>query len=173
MGNIIFRILHILFLVVGVVLVTSMTDASVREKEVLAYSHDAYEQDDLSFMIDGNYLNEIPIVFESVTQNGRAYNVYVYDVAYAITINETTTFSDGLQIIIEQVAGEDLPYATATTFSGNNDFELSFSSVQYYDLPLYVMYDQDNGKLRIDRDELGNNVITNITVTDNTQTYIS
>ncbi len=172
MGKLIFRIIHILALVVGVVLVTSITDANVRQRDIIEYSHVAYDDGDLSFMIDGNYYDETPLYEEIITYNQQVFNVYIYDVVYAINANEETTFNDGLQLIIEQTDGEEMPYATNITFYGTNNFELSYAGTQYYDLPLYVMYDQDNGKLRINRSELGIHTIERITVVNGNNTYI-
>lgn len=172
MAKLIFRIIHILFLVVGVVLVTSITDAKFRQNAILEYSHDLYDDDDLSFMIDGNYVKNTPIAEEEVNQEGRTFNIYVYDVVTAINTETDTTFKDGFQIIIEQLTGDPMPYATDISFSGT-DYELTIPGMQYYDLPLYVTYDQDNGKLKVTRDELGTNTIDTITVTGVDGTYMS
>lgn len=173
MGKLIFTILHILLVVVGVVLVTSFTDASARRNEILTYSHEKFDQGDRTFMIDGNYINETPIVNETVTSDGRTFDVSVYDVVYSVNTEEQTTFKDGIQLIIEQTDGDPMPYSTSIEFSGTNDFDLTIAGIQYYDLPLYVAYDQDNGKLRVNRDELGSDTITHITVTQNSTTFIS
>lgn len=173
MGRIIFTIIHILFVSVGVVLVTSITDANTREAQVKSLSSEAYHEGDLSFMVDGNYVNDIPIIETLVTQNDRTFRVYVFDVAYATTMNEQTTFDDGLQFIIEQTDGPSMPYATAMTLSDGDEFEIDKAVIKYYDLPLYINYDQEEGTLRIERDMLGDHILTNLTVYDNEQTYLS
>lgn len=173
MGKFIFRVIHILFILTGVVIVTSLTDAKVRQKELLAHSHDVYETGELTFMIDGNYVRDEPIYEAIVNENNRSFHVFIYDVVYITTENETTSFHDGIQLIVEQTAGEELPYTTDVTFSGPNEYELVISGMKYYDLPLYVTYDQDNGKIRLNRDELGTNTITDITITLSNETYLT
>lgn len=138
------RVVYAFLIGFGFFVVFAFADAHYRKEAINEIGSAELQNDNIEFFVGSKYYNKTPILFETVTQNFRTFEIYMYEVASYVKKGDTFDARSGISVVIKQTAGDPLYSRMYVKVYASDKVEKAYTLLQMANLPVYNLTNATN-----------------------------